>query len=328
MGLHWFQAVLVSINMGLTVLVDVDDTTVALKPKWVRDINRKFGTRLEPKDITNWNIHEFVERAAGKTIDPNDVYGLVTADLYLEVEPIEGALYGINLLRQRGHEVLFATSVLRGCEGAKLDLLKRHGFIDKGGVYGDGRIHSDYFEAYDKSKIRADILIDDRDQNVIDFPGTAILYDQFHNRHLDWKYRAKSWIDVVEMVDSIEAEINHRASADSQVARMISGVGKDAPMAVNAAGGKQSHLPYAFHLVDPVTMFVLARILAEGSAKYGEWNWRRISVNDNLNHALSHIFAYLSGDVQDDHLGHAFCRLMFALSKEYNSDPKGLMEPK
>jgi hypothetical protein len=251
----------------------------------------------------------------------------VTSDLYREIEPIEGALYGINQLRQKGHTVLFATSVLRGCEGAKLDLLKRHGFIDQGGVYGDGRIHSDYFEAYDKSRIRGDILIDDRDQNVIDFPGHAILFDQAHNRNLDWKYRAKSWIDVVRLVDEIESEINQESNADAQVAMMISGVGKDAPMAVNAAGGKQSHLPYAFHLVDPVTMFTLARILAEGAAKYGEWNWRRISVEENLNHALSHIFAYLAGDVQDDHLGHAYCRTMFALSKAFNHDPKGIMEP-
>lgn len=100
----------------------------------------------------------------------------------------------------------------------------------------------------------------------------------------------------------------------------IPGVGTDAPVTVNEAGGKQSHLSYAFHLVDPKVMFVLANILFTGAEKYGEWNWRKISLEDNLNHALSHIYAYLAGDTSDDHLGHALCRLMFATSLKVNPD--------
>jgi 5'(3')-deoxyribonucleotidase len=109
---------------------------------------------------------------------------------------------------------------------------------------------------------------------------------------------------------------------------MIPGIGPDAPATINAQGGRQSALPYRFDLVDPTVMFVLAEILAGGAAKYGKWNWRRIGVNDNLNHALSHIYAYLAGDRQDDHLGHAFCRLHFAKSLESNPDPLGLMTPR
>lgn len=94
----------------------------------------------------------------------------------------------------------------------------------------------------------------------------------------------------------------------------VRGMGTDAPTTINEQGGKQSKLDYRFDLIDPLPLFKLAEILSSGADKYGKWNWRRISVEDNLNHALSHIFAYLAGDRQDDHLGHAFCRLMFAIS--------------
>jgi hypothetical protein len=56
----------------------------------------------------------------------------------------------------------------------------------------------------------------------------------------------------------------------------------------------------------------VAQVLHLGAVKYGENNWRGIPVSDHLNHALIHIYAYLSGDTQDNHLGHAACRMMMA----------------
>jgi hypothetical protein len=95
---------------------------------------------------------------------------------------------------------------------------------------------------------------------------------------------------------------------------MIEGIRKDEPIVVNDVGGKQSKLDYRFDLIDPITMFALAKVCSYGADKYGAWNWRRIDVDTHINHALAHIYAYLSRDTQDDHLEHAFCRLMFALS--------------
>jgi hypothetical protein len=93
----------------------------------------------------------------------------------------------------------------------------------------------------------------------------------------------------------------------------VKGVGKDAPMVVNEHGGKQSKVEYAFDQLDPLAMFQLAGIIQKGAEKYGRDNWKRITPEEHLNHALQHIFAHLAGDKQDDHLGHAFCRLMFAI---------------
>lgn len=94
---------------------------------------------------------------------------------------------------------------------------------------------------------------------------------------------------------------------------MIDGMGIEQETTTNAAGGSQSDIPYRFDLIDAKAMFEMAKVLKEGADKYGEQNWRVIPVEDHLNHALAHIFAYLAGDTQDDHLSHILCRATFAL---------------
>lgn len=94
--------------------------------------------------------------------------------------------------------------------------------------------------------------------------------------------------------------------------KLHSALSKDAPLEVTPQGGKHSKIGMAFHHLDAGLMLTLASILYQGGAKYGRNNWKNISVEDHLNHALTHIFGFLSGDTQDDHLSHAILRVMFA----------------
>ena len=96
----------------------------------------------------------------------------------------------------------------------------------------------------------------------------------------------------------------------------IPGVGPDVPVVTNEKGGMQSKVERAFHLMDGKAMFRLAGVLHIGAQKYARDNWRKIGCEDHINHALQHLFAYQAGDKQDDHLGHAFCRLMMACATE------------
>lgn len=94
----------------------------------------------------------------------------------------------------------------------------------------------------------------------------------------------------------------------------IAGLGADAPIVTAANGAQQSATPYRFDLVDAEAMFVLARIFDYGAKRYAPNNWRGLSVEDHLNHALMHAFGYLAGDRQDDHLGHFAWRAHAALA--------------
>lgn len=103
--------------------------------------------------------------------------------------------------------------------------------------------------------------------------------------------------------------------------RGIAGMGPEAPTYMTDTGGKHSDTGYRFDTIDPKSMFVMARILDRGGKKYGDDNWRSISVRDNINHALAHLEAHLAGDDSDDHLGDAFCRTMFALAVHLQGGP-------
>lgn len=96
----------------------------------------------------------------------------------------------------------------------------------------------------------------------------------------------------------------------------IPGLSPDTPTAVNAAGGKQSAVPYRADLIPARAILQVSAVLHTGALKYGHDNWHVIPTRDHLNHALTHVFAHLAGDAQDDHLGHAATRLLMALEIE------------
>ena len=100
---------------------------------------------------------------------------------------------------------------------------------------------------------------------------------------------------------------------------MIPGVGPETPTITNEQGAKQSDLPYRFDLLPAAAVSAVSGVLRHGADKYGADNWRGIPTNDHLNHALAHVFSYLHGDTQDDHIEHAACRLLMALEKKLES---------
>jgi hypothetical protein len=57
--------------------------------------------------------------------------------------------------------------------------------------------------------------------------------------------------------------------------------------------------------------------MARGAVRYGEDNWQKgIPIKDCLNHAIDHIYKYLSGDRTEDHLAHAACNLLMSCDLE------------
>jgi hypothetical protein len=96
----------------------------------------------------------------------------------------------------------------------------------------------------------------------------------------------------------------------------VSGVGPDAPTKTNATGGRQSDSPYRSDLLPPHALLAVARVLKHGADKYGENNWHLIPVREHIDHALTHILAYLAGDASDDHIEHAACRILFAADQQ------------
>lgn len=85
-------------------------------------------------------------------------------------------------------------------------------------------------------------------------------------------------------------------------------------------------------LLDPYAVDQLGKVLAFGANKYGEHNWRGgLGWARLASAALRHIFAFLSGEDNDQesglpHVAHAMCCLMFILGlrdKEHDDRWKG-----
>jgi hypothetical protein len=72
-----------------------------------------------------------------------------------------------------------------------------------------------------------------------------------------------------------------------------------------------------YDLITPIGLRRVAEACHEGAEKYSDYNWENgMAVPDLLNHAIAHIYAYLSGDRSEDHLGHASWNCMAACHSE------------
>lgn len=69
-----------------------------------------------------------------------------------------------------------------------------------------------------------------------------------------------------------------------------------------------------YDLISPIGLAAVARACHEGAVKYDDFNWESgMPAADMINHGLRHIYEFLSGDRNEDHLGHAAWNLIAAI---------------
>lgn len=96
---------------------------------------------------------------------------------------------------------------------------------------------------------------------------------------------------------------------------------------ITDAGAKQNNLEVAFDLIDPLALMELAHVHWYGATKYSPDNWRGITIEDHINHAIAHLYKFLLNKEKEE-LTHAFCRICFALAKYLRPDYTGSWKPK
>jgi hypothetical protein len=102
----------------------------------------------------------------------------------------------------------------------------------------------------------------------------------------------------------------------SEICAKQNAVGRHGTTAKFGTGAVRSDAVEAFRydLVSPIGLREVARACAEGASKYSDFNWEKgMPVHDLLNHAIAHVYAFLSGDRSEPHLGHAAWNLMAAI---------------
>lgn len=93
----------------------------------------------------------------------------------------------------------------------------------------------------------------------------------------------------------------------------------DGGTVTNGEGGKQSFTLARFDYIPPEAMILLAECLGFGGKKYGQDNWRKIPIEENIAHAVLHLQRFRAGDQSEPHMVNAFARVCFALSQAVES---------
>lgn len=81
----------------------------------------------------------------------------------------------------------------------------------------------------------------------------------------------------------------------------------------NEKGGKQSFSKAMFSAIPAISLKLLAECLGFGARKYGFDNWKNLSLEENICHALNHLNEWRLGDRSEPHLVNAMARISFAI---------------
>ncbi len=88
---------------------------------------------------------------------------------------------------------------------------------------------------------------------------------------------------------------------------------QDGETVTNEHGGRQSFTLADYSKVPPQALRLLAQCLGFGARKYGADNWKRITIEEHLSHAMNHIQEFRCGDRSEPHLVNTFTRIAMAL---------------
>lgn len=188
--------------------VDVDGVIADLHPEWLRIFREETGFDIPPGDLGQW---DFPEQFGLNEEQKDHLFDILRRPkLYSTVEPIPGAVEAINRLKEDGWTIYYVTSCINGTMvDEKVWWLREHGFIPES-KWDNTNIPHEMIVTSSKHLISADVMIDDRPWNLLDFPSVAILYDQPYNKEAVGLKRMAHWRGIATYLQAYRAAMGVR----------------------------------------------------------------------------------------------------------------------
>ena len=175
----------------MIIAVDCDDVLCELVTIWIERYNYEYTDTLKIEDITEWDITKFVHLSC-----KDKIYDYIRDEKIYDLLPqVKDALWGVNELRKMGHRIIVVSACDEGNMQAKYQWLKRNGFIS------DIR---EFVVCKDKSLIKCDILIDDKQDNIATTSAIGILFPRPWNKKFRLGEVEYGWNDIVSVIDNMD----------------------------------------------------------------------------------------------------------------------------
>lgn len=181
--------------MGNVILVDCDDTIVNLLETWVTELNKKYHTSVDYRNITEWDMGKSFPTLTRENI----VSPLIEDGFWKKVKAKEDAVRALKKLSQEGYEIYVVTATDYRNFSQKVSdvILKWFPFIS------DQHIIS----CYKKQMVCGDVLIDDYIENLLGGHYAGILYTTSYNKDIDVSSnnisRANNWSECYKIIHEI-----------------------------------------------------------------------------------------------------------------------------
>lgn len=173
----------------------MDDTLENLSEVWIKRLNKKYRTKVDPSQIVEWDITKFFPTLTKKQI----FSPLKTRKLWKKVRPLPGACEYLKKLKDNGHKIVVVTSSAPETLYKKLNL-----FLFK---YFPYLSEEDVIVTYNKQMINGDILIDDAPHNLIGGNYFKILMTTSHNKNFNDKkanmLRVDNWEEIYNVITNL-----------------------------------------------------------------------------------------------------------------------------
>lgn len=181
----------------MRLLIDMDEVLANTNKEWLNRYNEDYKDNKVPEDMKSWNHHKWIKPECGKKIYKY----LLDKGFFLSLEPIEGAIDGMNyLLSCEDLDVLIVTASPVESEYAVEDKKK---WIRK---YLPNFDLINFLPFKRKTIIEADLMFDDGPHNLKDFKGTSVMFLKEWNK-MDAEGSAdvvvSNWSQFIELINNI-----------------------------------------------------------------------------------------------------------------------------